>query len=156
MQHSCKIFFVFLVVIFLMTPISSSWAQVITETQRLNFGTWLISSNASNYSITVQPNGSYSNSPQLVMLSPPSPGVYSVTGLPPFATILSVVVVMSQPLEAPAAESFTMDNFQSIIPDANGAGNTTLTLGARANTSGNGNGYNDATYGGVLDVTINF
>ncbi len=90
------------------------------------------------------------------MLSPPSPGVYSVTGLPPFATILSVVVVMSQPLEAPAAESFTMDNFQSIIPDANGAGNTTLTLGARANTSGNGNGYNDATYGGVLDVTINF
>jgi hypothetical protein len=124
------------------------------EIQALDFGRWAITSNSASYHITVQTDGSYSNSSQLVMLEPPQQGIYQVDGLPPNADILSVDVTMVQPLQG-GGEEFTMDNFQVIAPDANGLGVTTITLGARANTSGNGGSYSDGPYSGVLEIEIN-
>jgi hypothetical protein len=155
-QKYCALWFVFLTIVSFLQPLSFAHAQVFNETQRLDFGLWLVTSNSSNYNITLQANGSYSNSPQLFMLDTPRVGIYQITGLPPFQVIGSVTVVMSQALEFGASQSFTMDNFQTIIPNANGAGETTLRLGARARTSGTGLPYADATYAGILDVTINF
>lgn len=156
MQKLYALSFLFLAIFSMGFVSSHANAQVFNETQRLNFGTWLITSNASSYSITLQANGAYSNSPQLVMLNTPTVGIYEISGLPPFQVIGSVTVVMTQALELGGSESFTMDNFQTIIPNANAAGETTLRLGARARTSSTGIPYDDGLYAGTLDVTINF
>ena len=155
-QKRSIIFSILFAMLFLGFVSTATRAQVFNETQALDFGEWFIINNSSSYQVTVLPNGAFSNSPQITMLQPPVPGIYNISGLPPFATILSVDVVMSAPLSAGGADVFTMDNFQTIIPNADGAGNTTLNLGARANTSGSGNFYPNATYTGTLDVTINF
>ena len=88
-----------MVMICLSTLIGAGWtrpayAQSITENQRLDFGTWFLAGNPASYSITINADGSYSSSPELIMLSPPQEGFYLVTGLPSFANILSVSAVI--------------------------------------------------------------
>lgn len=127
----------------------------INELQPLNLGRWVVTRNTSQFHITVNTDGSYSNSTQLIMIEPPQQGIYQVTDLPPFTPISSVTVSVFTPL-AGDGQSFTLDNFQAIAPPAtDGAGETTITLGLRARTSGNGNGYSDTTYNGTLQIDIN-
>jgi hypothetical protein len=139
--------------VFTVMGAAPAWSQI-TESQRLNFGEWLVTNNNASHSVTVETNGTYSNSPSLVMLTPPQQGIYQVQGLPNGAVINSVTVLMTQPMEGPGSEDFVMDNFTTVAPNPVG-GNTTITLGARARTSGNGNSYGDGSYTGELTLEIN-
>lgn len=130
-------------------------AQTITESQRLNFGEWGVTSNAGNYFVSITAGGATSHSPQLIELTPPQVGMYNVSGLPAFAAIASVTVLMTQTLAGPPGQTFTMDNFTTIAPNADGGGNTTITLGARAVTSGNMASYGEGLFTGELTLEIN-
>lgn len=125
------------------------------ETQALEFGEWVITDNSTSHSITVETDGSYTHSPDLIMLDPPQQGIYQITGLPNNAIINSVTVIMTQPLEGGGSESFTMDDFDAIAPNADVNGETVVTLGATAYTSGNNNAYGDGDYSGELSLQIN-
>ena len=128
----------------------------ITELQKLRFGTWSITNNNSPHSITVAPNGSYNKSSSaLIMISPPQPGLYRVTGLPPFTAVGSVNITMNQPMQSGVGPNFILENFTTAIPNTDAAGDTTLTLGATAKTSGTSQGYGDDTYAGELHIEIN-
>jgi hypothetical protein len=127
----------------------------VNELQPLDFGRWIITANNAQHSIILNTNGSYSSSPALVMLDPPSEGIYQITELPAFAEIISVDVTMTQSLQGGGSEDFTLQDFQVIAPDADGAGETTITLGATARTSGSGNDYDDSVYNGTLELDIN-
>ncbi len=129
----------------------------ITELQKLRFGKWSVTNNNSVHSITVAPNGSYSTSAPgaVIMLTPPQPGIYRITGLPAFTAIGSVVVTMNQSMQGGGGPAFIMDNFTTSVSSTNGAGEADLTLGATAKTSGTGQGYADATYSGELHIEIN-
>lgn len=131
-------------------------AQSITEDTPFDFGRWVITNNSSQHTITVQTNGSYSNSPELIPLTNPQPGVYTVTGLPSFATINNVMISPVSPVSGPGGQSFIMDNFTFICPNANFDGETNLTIGARARMSGNGQPYANGAYQGQLNVVIDF
>lgn len=133
----------------------SARAQTITETQRLDFGEWVVTSNAANYFVLINANGTRNNSPEMVELRPAQVGEYQVEGLPAFAVISSVSVVMTQPMSGPPGQNFTMDNFTTIAPNADFNGDTTITLGARAVTSGNTGPYGDGLFTGELTLEIN-
>lgn len=126
----------------------------LNELQPLNFGRWIITENDASYEIVVQTNGNYANSPQLIMLSPPQQGIYQITELPSYAEILAVNITLVQSMEGAGSEDFTLDNFQVLCPNADEGGTTTLTLGARARTSGSGGNYEDSTYNGTLNIDI--
>lgn len=126
----------------------------INELQPLNLGRWVVTRNTSQFHITVNTDGSYSNSTQLIMIEPPQQGIYQVTDLPPFTPISSVSFTLVAPMSY-GGQSVTLDNFQYLIPTTDGAGETQLTVGMRARTSGNSQGYEDGQYSGTLEVDIN-
>ncbi len=132
-----------------------AWAEI-DEIQKLDFGRWIVTRNDSSYSVTVQTDGSYTHSPQLILLSPPEPGIYTISELPDNTIINSVVVTMIQTLQGSGGQVFTMDNFQTIYPPSTSpTGEAGITLGGRALTSGNGQGYGDGNYSGELRIQIN-
>lgn len=152
-NFSVLIFFAFCLAAIIL-PSKIAAADIIQQS-KLTFGKWAVTNNSSQHSITVNPNGSYvASSPALVMISPPSPGVYMVTGLPAFHSVASVSVVVNYNMQGDGP-GFLLDNFTTQIPPSDAAGNTTLTLGARARTTGNSTGYGDDTYVGELNIEIN-
>jgi hypothetical protein len=127
----------------------------INEVQKLSFGKWAVTNNNSIRTITLGTDGNYTNSPSMVMINPPQVGIYNIDGLPPGTSFPSVNVTMTQQMRGAGGPAFTVDNFTTLIPATNGAGETTLTLGATAKTSGNGQGYPDDTYEGELNIDLN-
>lgn len=132
-------------------------AQVtINENERLHFGRWVVTNNQSNHNIIINSNGSYSHSPSLIMLETPRAGEYFVSGLTSFAVINNVHVTQTSPMSGPGGQSFMLDNFDVICPNADFDGNTVLTLGARATLSGNAAPYANGNYAGQLTVAIDY
>ena len=133
----------------------TAWSAI-NQIQQLYFGSWFFGDNNSQHTITVDTSGNVStSSSSMIMFTSPQPGVYSVTGLPAFTTINTVTVTMTQPMES-GSQEFTLDNFTTQIPDANGAGVTTLTIGGTAYTSGDGNAYTGGTFVGDIFIEIDY
>ena len=150
-----KSFFFALLVAFGLISAPAARSAII-EIQPLDFGEWAITNNTALNYITVQTNGTVSNSPSLInIIRPPQQGIYRVDGLPAFATINSINVTMVDPLQG-GNQPLTMDSFQVIFTPVNGAGETTITLGATARTNGSGQPYDDAVYNGTLQLEINY
>jgi hypothetical protein len=129
----------------------------ITEIQPLDFGQWAITNNTGFKTITVNPNGSFSNSTGLVnIVRPPQQGIYRVDGLPPFTAVASVNVTMIDPMQG-GNQDFTLESFQVVYdPTTNSSGEVNITLGATAKTTGTGVPYDDAVYNGTLQLDINW
>ena len=123
--------------------------------QALNFGTWYITSNATTYSVSIATDGSYSHSPETVMIAPPRQGIYDVSGLTP-NTALSITITQISPLDSGGGEQLDMDSFVSdSASTSDGAGHLSLTVGGRAVTSGSGSGYATGLFTGQLDIDFN-
>lgn len=126
----------------------------ITQLQKLDFGEWAVTDNRSTHKIILNTDGSYTaSSNSMVMLSPPKNGVYEVTELPAYNTINSVNVTVIQPMQGTGG-MFLIDDFTTLTPAADEDGVTTITLGATASTTGDGQGYNDDDYTGELQIEI--
>jgi hypothetical protein len=134
--------------------IATAQAQVI-ELQQLQFGEWVVTDNATEQTVTVNTDGSSSNSSGLIMLQSPQEGVYRIEGLLPFSTIIGFDIVMTEPMDGPGVPTFSMDSFQTSADPVDGNGETILRLGATARTTGDGQGYPDGTYNGELTIDIN-
>lgn len=134
---------------------SPSCAQTITQVQKMDFGKWFFGDNNSPVTITVTPMGVVNYSGDINMFTSPKPGIYNVTGLPPFTTFNAVNVTMTQPMIM-GGRSFTLDNFTSQIPDADSAGNTQLRLGGEAMTSGDGQVYPGGVYDGQINIELDY
>ena len=129
----------------------------VIEIQPLDFGRWLVAGNNGVQNITLQTDSSYSNSAGIIMLSPPQAGIFLISGLPISQIISSVTITMTQAMSSGAGEVFTMDNFTyDAPPSTDGSGEATITIGARARTSGNGNPYANDVFNGDLEITFNF
>jgi len=147
-------FFLFL----LLAGLGSARADDVIVLQHLRFGTWLFPDNDSVYSITVEPDGSYSNSPELTMLSPPNEGIFDIGDLTPNSAINGLDVTQNTPLER-GGQNFDMTAFQTQAPGStDNNGRVTVNLGATANTTGTGGMYAAGLYSGSIDLEfdINF
>jgi len=132
-------------------------AVTVNTTQAINFGTWFIPGNAGAYSVTINTDGSSSNSPQLVRVRSPQKGIYVLGDLPINTVINSLDFSQGQALTTAGGEVFTMTSFQSDSPlVTDGVGDLPLVLGATVETSGNGSGYGRGVFTGQINVEINY
>lgn len=130
-------------------------AQTITQVQKLDFGKWFFGDNSSQVVITVTPMGVVNYSGPINMFRTPKPGIYNVTGLPPFTTFNTVTVTMTQPMTL-GGKSFTLDNFTTQLPDADGAGATQLRIGGEAKSSGDGQAYGAGSFEGQINIELDY
>lgn len=152
-----KIVFRILIIISIALTVNVNGAHAATLVlQELHFGEWLIKNNIGFQTVTVNTDGSYSNTPDMIMLSPPTEGIYVIDGLNPSSVITSVDVTMLTPTSSGSGEDFTVDSFTTLSPDTDAGGQTTITLGARIRSSGNGLPYTDGVHTGTLQIDINF
>ncbi len=138
-------------------PLMNNAQADVSILQELNFGTWIVTKNIGLQYVTVNTNGSYSNSADMIMLSPPQQGVYTIDSLNLSDTIVSVSVTLLAPMSSGGGQVFVVDNFVVDHPPTTTPGGTaTISLGARARASGNNQPYPDGTYNGTLQIDFNF
>lgn len=135
-------------------PFASAHADV-DVIQNLDFGEVFIPSNDSVHSITINTNGSYSFSADIYELSAPEEGIYEIDGLPANTVVASVVITQIQPLTG-SSNFFNMSGFQTLFTNTDALGVSQITLGATAETTGNGMPYTNQNYNGQLQIQINF
>ncbi len=137
----------------LFTVASPAYSDI-TELQKLRFGEFIVTNNSTQQGITVNVDGSFGFSSIFLNIEDPQPGIYEIDGLTP-NSMITVTASQIQPLTG-AGNFFTLRSFQTLDTDTNGAGVTTITLGATAETSGNSTPYVDQTYNGIIEIQISF
>lgn len=163
-------FFSLLTALILITTLSTlpktAAKASIKEIQPLRFGTLVLKDNEQPYTLTVPPEGTTTYSDGLALApdsDPPQSGIYDIQVLSP-ETRLSIEItatgfIMQQNGENPqkiTGNSFTITGFQTIVTNSLETGKTLVKIGATLETSGNGLPYEDGTYTGSMDITINY
>ena len=131
---------------------------LIEESQRLSFGTLVVSNNSSVSRFTVPKTGrNITVEGQFAQIAAGSPGRYRFTGFPAFTSLsisLDITTLTTGANNFP--EPLTVDSYDidNITTDADGEAE--LSLGARLNTSGSGNAYVDAPYSGTTTLRVDY
>jgi len=152
----------FLLFVLLIALLHSSWcaaAPEITELQALNFGAIAVRDNTVVSTVRVSANGSPSYTGQVLFVSAPSPGVYRVTGLPPFVT-LSLSMLSSPATMSGQVGGATLTVASPLTQPSelrtNAQGEVEFRLGASMNTSGNSTLYEDGVYQAYPTLELSF
>ena len=134
-----------------------AFAQTINTLQDLTFGEAVLTDNSAPREILLNEDGSFSSDSQYLFVTNPQPGIYEVTGQTPSTAITSVTMTVIANPNATGRE-FTIDNFDIDHPAAtDGAGEATIRVGARLQSSGNGTTYPaSTTFNGTLQLTVNY
>lgn len=146
-------------VAYLILSANTAFSQpLIEELQRLNFGTLAVSNNTSISRFTYpHTDRSLRFEGQFVLIARGTPGRYRFSDFPAF-TSLSVSLNVSSLTTGVSGfpESLTVDSydFNEVTTDAQGEAE--LSLGARLNTSGNGDAYVDAPYSGITTLRVDY
>ena len=135
----------------------AAFAGTINTIQDITFGEAVLTNNNAQREILLSEDGSFTNDPQYLFVTTPEPGIYEVTGQTPLRTITSVTVTVITHPNA-TGRQFTIDNFDIDHPPAtDGAGEATIRVGARLQSSGNGTIYPaSTTFNGSLQLTVNY
>ena len=139
-------------------PNSANSQPLIEELQRLNFGTLAVSANTSVSRFILPQTGNSSQiEGQFVLVSSGTPGTYRLSGFPAFTPLSASLNDSSlTAAEVGISELLTTDNYDVSQPTTDAQGNAELSVGARLNTSGNGNSYADSTYSGSTTLRIEY
>ncbi|MCE7886950.1 MAG: DUF4402 domain-containing protein [Alphaproteobacteria bacterium PRO2] len=135
----------------------NAWGAGVSVVTPMYFGHWIVTSNLTDYEVTVEPDGSVTSSPELIELAPPTVGVFDITGLTPNLTVNQITVSQNSPMQrGGGGELWTLEDFvaEPDSPAVDGTGTLRVRLGGTASTSGNGNLYHDDTYEGELELLI--
>ena len=151
--------FIALLLLCVAQPREASAAVVtITTNQALSFGTFAMGTFASVATITIHDNGTFTNSGGIVTIANPTIGEYTLdAGVGEAGTVYTVTAPASMNLTGPDA-TLLIDNF-SITPallQFEPDGTDDISVGARLNTPGDGNGFNGGSYTGTLSLNVAF
>lgn len=123
----------------------------------LNFGEIAIRSNDSVSTVTVYRNGAYQSTNHIFIITPGSPGVFTISNIAPYSNVnLTADVPASSSALYPNTAQFTLTAVD--LPSAintGASGNAQFKMGGTLSTSGNPakNYYSGANY--LIYVTIN-
>lgn len=138
---------------------TSSTADLIIDSP-LNFGEIVVRSNASVSTLTVNRNGSSQSTNHILIIRAGSPGVFTLSGLPPYTQVgLSVDVPASSAMNYPQTAQFTITNVD--LPSSinlGPSGSAQFKMGATLTTSGNpaNQYYSGADYLIFLNLNIDY
>ncbi len=141
-------------IFFLFIGHPSAWAQSITPVQELGFGTFALKNNSSRYLLRVSRLGVVTSDSQFVILSPPTPAEYSLSGFTP-STLL--VVTIPDSTITVGGDSFDLESFTptpGLTTDS--SGNAVLRFGASLYSSGLGANYTNGSFSGTINITVNY
>lgn len=122
--------------------------------QKLRFGELIITDNNNKYDIVVNVDGSFGHSGEIISIEDPQPGIYEIDDLIP-NTVITVTGTQIQPLTR-SGNQFTLKDFQIINTNSDPTGTASVTLGATAETSGNGVMYAGGTYNGIIELQVSY
>lgn len=126
----------------------------------LSFGEIVVRNNNSVSTVTVQRNGALQSTNHILIIKPGTPGVFTISGLPPYTTInLSVDLPASSSMNFPQTAQFTITAVD--IPSAvnlGPSGSAQFKLGATLSTSGNpvNQYYSGAEYLIFLNLNLDY
>ncbi|GEM_PF-6663273 len=127
------------------------------EDSALSFGTFSFVSMYDPVVITVDTANNVSSNSNVVVLSAPQRGEYTLTGGTPNAAF-SITTPPSVTISNGPSGEFTIDDF-TISPSTSsfdGFGEARITVGARLQSSGGGTQYANGTYPGTLTITVSY
>ena len=144
--------------------VSILWANIaaaqplIEELQRLNFGTLAISDNSSVSRLTFPRTGrNIAIEGNFALIIAGSPGQYRFSGFPASTSLdISLDVTSLTTGASGFPESLTVDSYDFDDVTTDSQGEAELFLGARLNTSGNGDAYVDAPYSGTSTLRVEY
>jgi hypothetical protein len=130
----------------------------LTEITGLDFGKFGMHDNKHVYTITVNPDNSYTADSAFAFGNYPARGEYLMQGLPPNdALTITIDNLVALAPQGTASPNFTIDHYTTNGPlTTDGSGNATLHVGAQLHTSGAGPYYHSDTYKGSFDLTVVF
>jgi len=130
---------------------------LVTEDQKLGFGSFAMRDNASTHTIIVGANGSISAAPQYLFFTDGQEALYTASGFPA-STPLIINVTVDDLANGGGGEGFTISapTVLPAIPITNAGGVATFGVGARLDSSGTGAIYLDGNFNGNITVTVNF
>lgn len=139
-------------------PVSEVSAQSISTTQALELGEAVLLDNTAVRAIVLDQDGSFTNDPEFVFVTNPVVGIYQLTGEAAFRPIASVTITVDQQMLGGGGHIFTIDSFDiDHPPSTNGAGEATIRVGARMQSSGTGSIYPTSTsFVGDLELSVNY
>lgn len=126
----------------------------------LNFGEIAIRSNNTVSTLTVYRNGAYISTNHIFILKPGAPGVFTLTGLTPYANInLSADLPASSAMPFPNTAQFTLTAVDMPTTINTGThGTAQFKVGGTLSTSGNPaqNYYSGAAYTVYLNINLSY
>ncbi len=136
---------------------TDSWAEFDTDSP-LSFGEIAIRHNNSVSTTTITRNGMQTSTNQIYIIRPGTPGIYTLSGLPPYTTVnLSIDLPAYSAMSYPGTAQFQINavDIPSSINMGN-AGTAQFRLGATLSTSGNPaeNYYSGADYSVYLNLNL--
>lgn len=146
----------YLLLLLLVTISTASAAELTTETP-LNFGKIAIRNNNSISTVSISRTGAPQSTGAIYILTPGTPGVYTLSGLPTYINVnLSVDLPATSAMNYPNTAQFSMTavDHPSAI-NMGPTGTAQFKMGGTLSTSGNGtkNYYSGAEY--VVYVNLN-
>ena len=134
---------------------TSAYADTLTQNQELTFGEGVIKDNSAQYEIVVDTDGSYTNDPEIALISFPQEGIYTFDGLQ--SQPITVIVTVQQQLIGTGLD-FVIDNITVDAPaTTDPSGTATIRVGARMQTTGDGFSYNNSnSYSGLINVDVSY
>lgn len=126
----------------------------------LSFGEIVVRSNNSVSTVTVQRNGAFRSTNHILIITPGTPGVFTIDGLPPYTNVnLSVDLPASSSMNYPQTAQFTIAAVD--IPSSvnlGPSGSTQFKMGATLSTSGNpaNQYYSGAEYLIFLNLNLDY
>jgi hypothetical protein len=126
----------------------------------LSFGEIAVRNNNAVSTVTVYRNGAQQSTNQIFTLKPGSPGVYTLSGMPPYTQInLSVDLPASSSMAYPQTAQFSITavDIPSSI-DTGSQGSAQFKMGATLSTSGNPSQqyFSGATYLIFLNINLDY
>lgn len=155
-QAACAGVAASLLVFVIAFPLSAR-AQSLNQTRGMDFGRIALTDYNAVGTLVLDPDGSYSASPEIIVLDPPTPARFEATGMPPnTAAVVSVTNADATLGGSGTGRFFAIRDYVTSPATvvSNGAGNLLFDLGATLSTEGGGQSYSDGNYSANITVTI--
>lgn len=139
--------------------ISPSYAQSFNQTRAMDFGRIALTTYDQVGTLTLDPDGSYTASSEIVVIDAPVPARFEGGGFPANTAATLVVTDGNATLGGGGTgQIFTVKDYVSSPSTlvSNGAGDLIFDLGATLRSEGDGNSYTDGDYSADITVSVVF
>lgn len=147
---------IFYTLLTFMMLVTAPALAAVTITQPITFGEFVLRNNTAVRQMTINAKNQLTQDAAFITLVAPQRGSVNVSGFPTKTNL--IINVTFNTLSSGSGDVFTVNNavtFPTSVKTDN-FGNASFFVGATLNTSGGGGFYPNATYNGLMTVSVNY